>query len=87
MPVKQIPDLSPCHVHVCKNGASCAINIITAFQDLLCWPVKQVRQIKITTIKWALTRENLSSGVCEQHRRRPSYASAQSDQRLVIRFS
>ena len=31
---------------------------------------------------WASTRENLSSGVCEQHRRRPAYASAQSDQRL-----
>ena len=32
--------------------------------------------------KWALTRENLSSRVCEQHRRRPACASAQSDQRL-----
>ena len=31
---------------------------------------------------WASTRENLSSGVCEQHRRRPACASAQSDQRL-----
>ena len=30
----------------------------------------------------AATRENLSSGVCEQHRRRPACASAQSDQRL-----
>ena len=30
--------------------------------------------------KWASTRENLSSGVCE-HRRRPACASAQSDQR------
>ena len=27
-------------------------------------------------------RENLSWGGCEQHRRRPAYASAQSDQRL-----
>ena len=33
-------------------------------------------------IIWARTRENLSSGVCEQHRRRPACASAQSDQRL-----
>ena len=33
-------------------------------------------------ISWASTRENLSSGVCEQHRRRPACASAQSDQRL-----
>ena len=31
---------------------------------------------------WASTRENLSLGVSEQHRRRPAYASAQSDQRL-----
>ena len=31
---------------------------------------------------WASTRENLSWGVCEQHRCRPTCASAQSDQRL-----
>ena len=31
---------------------------------------------------WASARENLSSGVCEQHRRRPVCASAQTDQRL-----
>ena len=31
---------------------------------------------------WASTRENLSSGVCEQHMCRPACASAQSDQRL-----
>ena len=31
---------------------------------------------------WALTQENMSSGVYEQHRRRPACASAQSDQRL-----
>ena len=31
---------------------------------------------------WASMRKNLSSGVCEQHRRRPAWASAQSDQRL-----
>ena len=35
-----------------------------------------------TIINWASSRENLSSGVCEQHRRRPACASAQSDQRL-----
>ena len=33
-------------------------------------------------ILWALTRENLSSEVCEQQRRRPACASAQTDQRL-----
>ena len=31
---------------------------------------------------WASTRENLSSGVCKQHRRRPACTSVQSDQRL-----
>ena len=35
-------------------------------------------------INRASMRENLSSENCEQHRRRPSCASAQSDQRLVI---
>ena len=30
----------------------------------------------------AATGENLSTGVCEQHRRRPACASTQSDQRL-----
>ena len=32
----------------------------------------------------ASTRENLSSGGCKQHRRRPACTSAQSDQRFVI---
>ena len=31
---------------------------------------------------WALSLENLSSGVCEQQRRRPACTSSQSDQRL-----
>ena len=33
-------------------------------------------------IYFGLVAKNLSSGVCEQHRRRPACASAQSDQRL-----
>ena len=33
---------------------------------------------------WASKRENQSSGVCEQHMRRPACASAQSDQRLCF---
>ena len=45
-----------------------------------------IAQIINTAIIWASTRETLSSGVCEQHRRRPSCATAQSDQRLFIRF-
>ena len=36
----------------------------------------------LTAIIWALMRENLSSGVCEQQRLRPAFASAQSDQHL-----
>ena len=42
-----------------------------------------IAQIINTAIIWALTREALFSGVCEQHRRRPA---AQSDQHLFIRF-
>ena len=37
---------------------------------------------KLYKVKGAATRENLSSGVCEQHGCRPACASAQSDQRL-----
>ena len=33
-------------------------------------------------IIWDSSRENLSSGGCEQHGRRPACASAQSNQRL-----
>ena len=36
----------------------------------------------LSWIIWASLRENLSSGVCEQHRRRPACASAQTAQRL-----
>ena len=35
-----------------------------------------------TVYMGATSRENLSSGVCEQHRRRPACASVQFDQRL-----
>ena len=34
--------------------------------------------MRIMTIVWAATRGNLSSGVFEQHRRRPAYAFAHS---------
>ena len=37
--------------------------------------------------KWALSRVTLFSGVCEQQRRRPACASAQSDQRLCNSLS
>ena len=38
--------------------------------------------LSILNLIWALSRENLSLEVCEQQRRRPAYASAQSDQCL-----
>ena len=44
--------------------------------------------VRIITISashiWASTRENQSSGVCKQQRRRPACASAQSDHRLCF---
>ena len=45
-----------------------------------------IARIINTAIIWASTRETLSSGVCEQDRRRPACASAQSDQRLFFCF-
>ena len=35
-------------------------------------------------VNWASTRQNLSSEGCEQQRRRPACASAQSDQRVCF---
>ena len=45
-------------------------------------PRRQVFSHRGPYDKWASTRENLSLGVCEHHRRRPACALAQSDQRL-----
>ena len=42
-------------------------------------------RILLSADNWASAPENLSSVVCQQHRRRPACASAQSDQRVVIR--
>ena len=36
----------------------------------------------INSLKWAVTQENLFSGVYEQQRRRPACVSVQSDQHL-----
>ena len=41
-----------------------------------------ILQAVLSCPNWASSRENLSSGGCEQHRRRPACAFAQSDQRL-----
>ena len=46
------------------------------------YPYNGYQHFEYFNIIWASTRENLSSGVWEQHRRRPACASAQSDQRL-----
>ena len=40
------------------------------------------RKSNVVAHIWASSRENLSSEVCEQQRRRPACAAAQSDQRL-----
>ena len=44
--------------------------------------MKQVSLLYFISFIWALSRQNLSSGACEQQRRRPACAYAQSDQRL-----
>ena len=50
-------------------------------------PVSDILRLERNMDIWASSRENLSSGGCEQHRRRPACASAQSDQRLCyLRF-
>ena len=53
----------------------------TYFQDP-CRPPLQMTDAFKHIPNWASTRENLSSGACKQHRRRPACTSAQSDQRL-----
>ena len=55
----------------CLHSHSCAIIKVNVITTTL-----------IFSIIWASTRENLSSVVCEQQRRRPTCASAQTDQRL-----
>ena len=49
----------------------------------VCYVYDHTRHSKgLVELNWAATLENLSSGVCEQQRRRPACAFAQSDQRL-----
>ena len=54
------------------TGSSESIHV----KILHCWKSHVAAQ------NWASTRENLSSMVCDEHRRRPACASAQSDQSL-----
>ena len=51
-------------------------------QGLQCLQRQNLSLEKKCNISWASMRENLSSGVCQQQRRRPACASAQTDQRL-----
>ena len=53
---------------------------------LVCAFVVRMQQVRFSYLEvniiWGSPRENMSSRVGEQHRRRPACASAQSDQRL-----
>ena len=58
------------------------IESLTAKTSMCSTIILNVVHITKSSYIWAGTRENLSSGVCEQHRRRPACASAQTDLRL-----
>ena len=55
-------------------------SLVRAFTARICNKYRNLMNCHI----WASTRENLYSEVCEQQRRRPACASAQSDQRLCF---
>ena len=59
---------------VLKNDFQPSIHLFQAANFMIADP--------LIALKWALSRENPSSRVCEQHWRRPACALAQSDQRL-----
>ena len=60
---------------------NCRVLRIGTFKLLTCKLCPQMNKHKSFVI-WASARENLSSGVYEQQRRKPACAYAQSDQRL-----
>ena len=49
-----------------------------------CLGVQHFTIIISSQIKWASTQENLSSGICKQQRRRPAFATGQTDQHLCF---
>ena len=58
-----------------EHESTISLAIVISAYDLM---LRQLAVIK----KWALIRENMSSSVCEQQRRRPTCTDAQSDQSL-----
>ena len=65
-----------------SSFASSSLDLTVATSYGLILQICLIMALPLRCIIWAATWENLSSGVCEQHRRRPACASAQSDQRL-----
>ena len=79
---------SRCHGVVCGLWLWYFLIILTNFFYSLMWSFPDsggIYQQQQHTI-WASPRENLSSGVGKQQRRRPACASAQTDQRLCYSF-
>ena len=70
--------------HICWHTQSMDVdedwdqNLDLSLSDTSGWSLNKAFAHMI----WAASRENMSSEVCGQHRRRPACASAQSDQRL-----
>ena len=79
-----------CYITVSKIIHSQAQTSCKSFEQLVCVVVlaqfsslvSEKSYARNPKTIWAASRENLSTGVCEQHRRRPACASTQSDQRL-----
>ena len=65
------------------SGFYLAVIYSFAFLEYPC-KSHQTHCTQVSVLYQCSTRENLSSGVCEQHRRRPACAFVQSDQRLCF---
>ena len=83
-------ELDNCNLHLFSQETDLLMKVIIKcvnirFCDILgCFHyiLNAPRTMNNLKVIWASTRENLSSGVCKQQRRRPACASAHSDQRL-----
>ena len=67
--------------HIVGNHMSRLIYLLKSFM-IMQLHFCLAQNFVVTTSNCASSRESLSSGFCEQHRRRPAWASEQSDQRL-----